>query len=220
MSRRTSESPGKGGTVGKKKDRKGRKNSNASRLWDPDTSLPGLDWGTKSITGTRNITRQQVPKYLRRSLVYWTHCLKEKNFFNKRFESQNLKFGAQASKTSLVTVLLVENSDSTVMCEGNSRFHGAKRSTHITNLQFGILSAFCDSASDVYIICRWLQSWKEKENRGKWLYGFSGTFWEENKNPRKRQGDVTNSYFRLGRAKWLILTGNKHVHRGRAKAIQ
>ena len=140
-------------------------------------------------------------KYLRGTLVYWTLCLKE----------EKLEFGAQASKTSLVTVLLVENSDSTVMCEDNSRFHGAKRSPRITNLQFGIFIAFCDSASDVYIVFRWLQSWKEKENRGKWLFSFSGTFGEENENPRKRQGDVTNSCFRFKRAKWLILRGNKHL---------
>lgn len=80
--------------------------------------------------------------------------MKEKIFFNKQVEIQNLEFAAQASKTSLVTVLLVENSDSTVMCEGNSRVHGAKRPTRITSLQFGMFSAFCDLASVVYIVFR------------------------------------------------------------------
>ena len=83
LPRRTSKSLGEGETVRNRgKDRKGRKTRNTSRLWAPDTSLPGLDWGIKSMTGTRNITRQQVPKYLRRSLVYWTHRLKEKDFLN------------------------------------------------------------------------------------------------------------------------------------------
>ena len=174
-------------------------------------------WHKFARTRLRN---QKHNRHLKRTLVYWTHCLKDNNFFNKRFLIQNLEFGAQASKTSLVTVLLVENSDSTVMCEGNSRFHGAKRPTRITSLQFGMFSAFCDLASVVYIVFRWLQSWKEKENRGKWLFSFSGTFGEENENPRKRQGDVTNSYFRFKRAKWLILTGNEHLHRSGAKAVK
>ena len=160
------------------KNRKGGKNSNASRLWAPDTSLPGLDWGTKSITGTRNIT-MQANTWEGRQYTGPTVWKRKISLING-LKEKNLEFGAQASKTSLVTVLLVENSDSTVMCEGNSRFHGAKRPTRITSLQFGMFSAFCDLASVVYIVFRWLQSWKEKENRGKWLFSFSGTFGEEN----------------------------------------